>query len=87
MNRDTSCFLAHIIIAGFPIERSSNDQLMECSEGFYYDNGTGLCRPECGMFGKISNGLAILERVAIFIGLIASVTMFVLALTLQRNTL
>ncbi len=60
----------------------------ECSEGFFYDhNGTEFCRPECAGFGRIKNGLVILERVAICIGLVSAVAMFVLALSIQKKTL
>ena len=70
------------------IQSSSSDQPLVCSEGFFYDqNGTGLCRPECGQFEHASSGLVILERVSICIGLTVSVVMFFLALTLQRKTL
>ena len=65
----------------------SNEPLM-CSEGFYYDqNGTGFCRPKCGIFGYKKLGIVIPERIALCISLIASVIMFILALTYQKSTL
>ncbi len=59
-----------------------------CSEGFFYDqNGTGFCRPKCGEFGYKQLGIVIPERIAMCISLIASVIVFILALTYQRSTL
>ncbi len=67
---------------------ASSDEPLACSEGFYYDqNGTGLCRPECGQFERAKYGLVILERVTVCVGIVVAIAMCILALTLQRNTL
>ena len=67
---------------------NSSDHPLVCSDGFFYDqNDTGLCRPECAQFGRINTGLVVIERIAICIGLVASVALFILSVTLQRSTL
>ena len=59
-----------------------------CSEGFFFDeNETRLCRPICGEINPKHIGLQVLENVAICVCFIASVLMFILALTVQRDSL
>ncbi len=62
--------------------------MLVCSEGFYFDeNGTDVCRPRCGEFLHEPLAVIISEVTATCVGLISSVTLIVLALTLQRDTL
>lgn len=64
------------------------DSPVTCSDGFFYDlNATGCCRPECGTFGRIKKGLAIVEHISVCVGLVAALLMLVLALTIQRSSL
>ena len=61
-------------------------QPLECAEGFFYDqNGTGLCRPECGQFQKFSLAVVKIEQASIVTGFVASVVMAILALTYLRK--
>ena len=75
---------------GVPFEKestnNSNGQPLECSNGFFYDqNGTGLCRPECGKFRKTELGRLAIEGIAVGASLVASVMMFILACKFQRT--
>ena len=80
---DTSSFNLELI------NHTSNNvidqQVEECDDGLYYDqNGTGLCRPECGeyRYNPVNE-----ERAFIIISIVASVTMFIMTFTFQRSTL
>ena len=72
-----------------PVIDSGNqtDQLI-CSEGFYFDvNATNLCRPTCGEFFPVGFASLIIIRSAVSISFVASVVMFILALTIQREVM
>lgn len=61
-----------------------------CSDGFYLDdgqNGTNTCRPDCGQFLKKPFVRQFFENTAICVSIIASITVFVLAVTVQRKTM
>ena len=67
-------------------QNTSYDEPLECNVGFYFDwNGTGLCRPECGSFRRVSLWRLIMEKMAICSSFIASVFMFVISFTIQRK--
>ena len=64
------------------------EERLKCSKEFFFDeNVTNLCRPTCGEFHQTKIGIQALENTTVCICFMASVTMFILALTLQRNTL
>lgn len=67
---------------------SGAQEQLKCSKGFFFDeNVTNLCRPACGEFRQTKIEIQALENATICICFIASVAMFILALTVQRNTL
>jgi hypothetical protein len=66
---------------------TTNVSQIVCSEGFYFENVTNLCRPTCGEVFVASIGVQVVERTAISISFVASVVVFVLALTVQREML
>ena len=65
-----------------------DDEPLECPNGLFYDqNGTGICRPECGQFRRSSLVVEFFQILSVCTGFVASVIMFILAFTLQRKTL
>ena len=61
---------------------------LDCLEGFFFDkNVSNLCRPICGEFNPTPLVVTIVEDVFIVACFIASIMMFILALTVQRKTL
>lgn len=74
-------------ITAHPDGYSYGNQLV-CSDGFYFDEDeTRLCRPICGEINPKHIGLQILENASICICFIASVLMFILALSVQKDSL
>ena len=68
--------------------QSSGDDILECAEGFFFDeNRTELCRPTCGEFGTTPLSVQIVEDVCACICFIASIIVFIMALTVQRDSL
>ena len=68
--------------------QSSGDDILECAEGFFFDeNRTELCRPTCGEFGTTPLSVQIVEDVCVCICFIASIIVFIMALTVQRDSL
>lgn len=66
----------------------SSQLAYECSEGFFFDeNGTRLCRPICGEINPKHIALQVLENASVCACFVASVLMFALALTVQRDSL
>ena len=64
----------------------SNNSFLVCSDGFFYDqNGTGLCRPECGAFRRVPLSRIIIEILAIVASFLGSIAMFLITLTVQRK--
>ena len=60
----------------------------QCQQGFFFDqNETEMCRPECGEFMLSPLASVVLSRLSYFIGLVASVVMFILAIMLHRKKL
>ena len=69
-----------------PLNATSN--LPTCSDGFYHDeNGTGLCRPLCGEYNPKPLVFKVVDFFAACVGITSSVTIFVLAFTIQRESL
>lgn len=69
--------------------QSSISNRTQCSAGFEVDeNGTNLCIPICGEFNPTSSVTVrnILEKVFTSLGFTSSVIIFVLALTVQRES-
>ncbi len=68
---------------------NQNDTLAKfCSGGFFFDeNVTNLCRPICGETNPLPLAIVITQRVSIIIGVIASLVVFILALTVQKKSL
>ena len=65
-----------------------NTSSLDCSDEFFYDeNGTGLCRPLCGRLNQKPLGTKILRPVSACVGIISAVIVFILALTVQRESL
>jgi hypothetical protein len=66
---------------------TTNVSQIVCSDGFYFDNVTNLCRPTCGEVLVVPIGVQVVERTAISISFVSSVVVFILALTVQRDVL
>ena len=59
-----------------------------CSEGFFFDeNATQLCRPICGEFNRLPLSVQIVEQMCVCICFIGSIMLFIMALTVQRESL
>ena len=58
-----------------------------CSETFFFDEDTELCRPLCADFNPSSTFVIVLQRVLICIGFIFSIVVLLLAVTTHRDTL
>ena len=71
------------------LENDSADSLQprECAENFFFnENGTiSTCVPICGEFSFIEREIRILHKVVVSVCFIASVTMIVITLTIQRK--
>ena len=64
----------------------SNNSFLVCSDGFFYDqNGTGLCRPECGAFRRVTLSRRVVEILATVASLLGSIAMFLITFTVQRE--
>ena len=64
----------------------SNNSFLVCSDGFFYDqNGTGLCRPECGAFRRVTLSRRVVEILATVASLLGSIAMFLIIFTVQRE--
>ena len=67
-------------------QTSPGDKLV-CSDGFFFDeNVTNFCKPTCGELNLQPIGVMV-QRGAVSISFIASILMFILALTVERETL
>ena len=73
------------------LENDSADGLQprECAENFFFkESGTvyvSTCVPICGEFSYFKREIRILDNVLMCVCFIASVTMIVIALTIQRK--
>ena len=66
---------------------SADEQPLECPENFFFNvNGSvSFCVPICGEFSLIKREIRILHKVVMCVCFIASVTMIVITLTIQRK--
>ena len=69
------------------LENDSADNLpLECAENFFFnENGSAICVPICGEFSFIKREIRIFNKVVVSVCFIASVTMIVITLTIQRK--
>ena len=69
-------------------QSSGDDIQLDCIESFYFDeNVTRLCRPICGEFSPVPLAVTIVEDILTIMSFIATIVMFILALTVQRDKL
>ena len=66
---------------------SADEQPLECPEKFFFnENGSvSFCVPICGEFSFFKREMRILHKVVMCVCFIASVTMIVITLTIQRK--
>lgn len=62
-------------------------QSSDCSDGFFLDADINICRPTCGEFFPTPLVIQIIIDIFIVVCIIASVIVFILALTLLRKSL
>ena len=69
------------------LENDSADGLQprECPENFFFQNGSLTCAPICGEFSLLKHEIRIYHKVFMCVCFIASVTMIVISLTIQRK--
>ena len=70
------------------LENDSADSLpLECPENYFSnENGSvSICVPICGEFSYFDREIRILHKVVVCVCFIASVTMIVITLTIQRK--
>ena len=64
-------------------------EVLECSEGFYQENGSSICTPSCYTWRQFSKTVSILQDVIIFvsafIGFVAAVAVIVISCLLHKR--